>query len=170
MPYRWQDTDAAPEQSGAVFARLLLWPHRSLPVRGFVWVIGLTAAGLAMPMLAMVGTPVLWGLLPFALLAVWGLWFALDRTYRSGTTTEVLTLTPTDLHLVHRDPGKADRSWHANPYWVRVTLRDGPVEDYLTLSAEGREVELGAFLSPEERRALHDEIRTCLARVREGGV
>ena len=49
MPYQWHD--AAPEQSGAVF-RLEVWPHRSLPARGFAWVIGLTVAGLALPLVA----------------------------------------------------------------------------------------------------------------------
>jgi len=166
MPYRWQDNPAAPEQSGAVCTELLLWPHRSLPVTGFAWVIALTAAGLALPILAVVGSVVLWGLLPFALLAIWALWFALQRNYRSGGTTEHLILTRDSLRLIRHDPDRAERSWRANPYWVRVTLREGPVEDYLTLSAEGHEVELGAFLSPEERRALHDELRTRLAGLR----
>ena len=31
MPYEWQPTDAPDEQ------RLHLWPYRSLPRRGFVW-------------------------------------------------------------------------------------------------------------------------------------
>ena len=46
MPYAWQD-DTAPEDSGAVSYRLEAWPYRSLPPRGFVWVIGLTAAALS---------------------------------------------------------------------------------------------------------------------------
>ncbi|MCB1513056.1 MAG: DUF2244 domain-containing protein [Hyphomicrobiaceae bacterium] len=48
-------------------------------------------------------------------------------------------------------------------------MRDGPVEDYLTLAAQGREVELGAFLTPEERRELDRELRHRLAALREEG-
>ena len=37
-------------------------------------------------------------------------------------------------------------------------LDDGHVEKYLTLEGNGREIELGAFLSPWERETLHAEI------------
>ncbi|RJK99471.1 DUF2244 domain-containing protein [Paracoccus siganidrum] len=164
MPYRW--TDAAPEDSGAVSHHLLLWPYRSLPRRGFVWFIGITAALLALPMLAALGSTALWGLLPFALLAVTGIWLALQRSYRSGQTREELHLSRRRLHLRRSDPGRPDREWETNSYWVRVNLRPGPVEDYLTLSDGQREVELGAFLTPEERRQLQGELQQRLGALR----
>lgn len=165
MPYQW--TDAAPDQSGAVSLRLEAWPHRSLPPAGFAWVIGLTAAGLALPLLAVLGTTVLWGLLPFAVLAVWGLWHAIRRNYRDGAMREVLELAPGRLRLVRSDPGRPDRIWQTNPYWVRASLRrTGPVEDYLVLTDGRREIELGAFLTPGERRALHDDLNRLLAELR----
>ncbi|HEU0223312.1 MAG TPA: DUF2244 domain-containing protein [Paracoccaceae bacterium] len=43
---------------------------------------------------------------------------------------------------------------------------DGKVENYLTLKAEGREIELGAFLAPEERVALKADIEAALAALR----
>jgi uncharacterized membrane protein len=36
---------------------------------------------------------------------------------------------------------------------------DGPVPHYVTLQGAGREVEIGAFLSEDERCALYDELR-----------
>jgi uncharacterized membrane protein len=42
----------------------------------------------------------------------------------------------------------------------------GPVEHYLTLKGGGREVEIGAFLSPEERLALRAELTEAFARLR----
>lgn len=167
MPYAWHD-DTAPEQSGAVSYRLEVWPYRSLPRGGFVWVIGLTAGALALPLLAVVGSVVLWGLLPFAALAVWGLWHAIQRSYHSGSTREVLVLTPHSLELTRSDPGREDRVWQTNPYWVRAGLRaNGPVEDYLVLTDGRREIELGAFLAPEERQSLHVEMQRHLAKVRQ---
>lgn len=163
MPYAWQNM--APEESGAFSCRLTLWPHRSLSSRGFAWVIGLTATGLALPLLALVGTSVLWGLLPFAGLAVWGLWRAIQRSY--DTPQEVMLLSRDRLELTRRDPRRPDRNWQTNPYWVRVSLRrDGPVEDYLVLTDGRREVELGAFLAPEERVALRDDLDRRLTRLR----
>lgn len=165
MPYRWHETSTAPERSGAV--ALEVWPHQALTPVGFVWFIGITAGLTVLPMLAVLGTPVLWGVLPFVVIAVGGVWLALRRSWRAGERREVLELDRARLELTRHDPGHADRHWRANPYWVRLTLRrDGPVEDYLTLAADGREVELGAFLSPDERRALHRELTRRLAEMR----
>ena len=59
------------------------------------------------------------------------------------------------------------RRWHANPFWVRLRLLDDArVEKYLTLQGNGREIELGAFLSPGERETLYDALRAALARLR----
>ena len=77
------------------------------------------------------------------------------------------TIHDIDAHqgwaLTRHDPGRADRTWRGNPYWVRLKLDAGPVEDYLTLTDGGREIELGAFLSPEERRALYTELAAACA-------
>lgn len=155
MPYSWQDLP--PDRH-----RLMIWPNRSLPAVGFVWVIGLASAGLALPLLAVVGRDVLWGLLPFAAVAVTGLWIAIRMNNRSGQMHEVVDLSPDRITVTRRDPGRADRTWHGNPYWVRLKLDGGPVEDYLTLTDGGREIELGAFLSPKERRVLHGELVAAL--------
>ncbi|MFV0428969.1 MAG: DUF2244 domain-containing protein [Arachnia sp.] len=158
MPYEWTD--------GPQGAELRAWPYRSLPRRGFVWFIGVTAALLCLPLLAVLGTAILWGLLPFMAMVVAGIWYALHRSYRSGETCEYLRLDRDRLQLTRDDPGRASREWTANPYWVRAILRDGPVEDYLTLTDGGREVELGAFLTPGERRTLHGQILRRLADLR----
>lgn len=157
MPYAWQpDT-----QDGT--RRLLIWRHRSLTVRGFVWFIGATALLLVLPLLAMTGSAAMWGLLPFALAALAGLWWAMQHQWRGGGSYEELALSPDTLLVSRHDPGRTPRHWQANPYWVRLTLRrDGPVEDYLTLTDGQREIELGALLSPEERRQLRDELAAAL--------
>ncbi|MBU2958180.1 DUF2244 domain-containing protein [Paracoccus sp. 1_MG-2023] len=164
MPYRW--TETAPEQSGAVCHELTLWPHRSLPRRGFVWFIGATVTMVALPLIAVIGTTALWPLLIFVALAVAGVWFALHLTYRSGQTHERLRFDGRRLDLVRADPGRPDREWRTNSFWVRATLRPGPVESYLVLTDGRRELELGAFLTPEERRALSDDIARRLASLR----
>ena len=161
MPYDWADRDGT--------HHLRAWPHRSLPRKGFVWFIALTAVALSLPLLAVVGTVILWGLLPFAALAVGGVWYGMHHSYRSGETHEILRLDAEALHLTRRDPGRPDREWRSNPYWVRPILRPGPVEDYLTLTDGQREVELGAFLTPDERRDLHRDLLRRLAELRQPG-
>ena len=163
MPYEWLPSSADEPQ-----VRLHLWPYRSLPRKGFVLFIGATCALIAVPMLSVLGSPVLWGILPFFALAIWGMWAALSRSYRDGEIVEDLTLTRDTLSLTRHGPRGRRQDWQANPYWVSVHLHPtgGPVPNYLTLKGNNREVELGAFLSEDERLTLRDEIQTRLAALR----
>ncbi|MEM1266473.1 MAG: DUF2244 domain-containing protein [Pseudomonadota bacterium] len=143
-----------------------LWPHRSLSVTGFRWLLGVLALCLSIPLIPFLGTSVAWGLLPFLVGALLAVYWAVIRSYRDGRLTETLCLWPDLITVVRVEPGGSVRRWHANPYWVTTALRnDTPLESYLTLTGNGREIELGAFLSPGERRALHEEISTELARL-----
>lgn len=157
MPYEWIST--TPEAS-----ELHLWPYRSLRRRGMVVFIAITASLLALPLLVLIGSPILWGLLPFIVAAVVGIWLALQRSYRDGEIIEVLRLSPNDMHLTRHGPRGRRQDWQANPHWVHITLHatGGPVPQYLTLRGAGREVELGAFLTAEERRNIERDLRRAL--------
>lgn len=138
-----------------------LWPHQSLPPQGYARFIGVTALLIALPLLSFAGSIVFWGLLPFLLLALFGLKYALDRNRRDAQVIEVLTLDATEARLERRNANGTQQSWQCNRYWVTVELhpKDGPVPNYVTLRGGGREVEIGAFLSEDERKALYDELR-----------
>ncbi|MFO1106394.1 MAG: DUF2244 domain-containing protein [Amaricoccus sp.] len=149
---------------------LTLWPHRSLSRRGQRWVLGIVAVGLAVPLLPFLGTRIGLGLLPFSLAALGALYLALRRSFADGRLTEELRLWPDLIAVERREPNGRVRRWQANPFWVRVGLSDeGPVERYLTLKGGGREIELGAFLSPWEREKLHRDLLDALAGLRGGG-
>lgn len=147
-------------------AHLRLWPHNALAPRGFAVVIIMTAATLAMPLIAVLGSPVLWGLLPFAVIALWGLWFALDRNYRDRQILEEMEITRSGVTLNRFNPRGPVQTWRADPHWIAIKLtpKGGPVEHYLTLSGGGREVELGAFLTPDERVKLNEDLSQLLIR------
>ncbi|NIZ09950.1 DUF2244 domain-containing protein [Pseudooceanicola sp. HF7] len=160
MPYRWQDQ-----------TELTLTPHRSLPRRGFAVVILLFFMLVTLPVMTMIGTRVLWGLLPFAMAALAALWWGLQRSYRDGEVTEVLTLTPDLCRLTRDGPRGKHGDWQANPYWVEVRLyeTEGPVPQYITLRGNGREVEIGAFLSEDERKRLYPELLRAFRATQAGG-
>lgn len=161
MPYEWQ------EDIGDGARHLLIWRHRSLTPQGFAWVIGIAAIAFALPLIAVIGRTVMWGLLPFVVLALAALWWGVQYGWRHGGTREELVLSRDLLTVTRHDPGRKPRFWQANPYWVRLTLRaDGPVEDYLVASDGQRSVELGAFLAPEERQTLRVELEDALALLR----
>ncbi|MBE2275460.1 MAG: DUF2244 domain-containing protein [Rhodobacteraceae bacterium] len=160
MPYEW-----LPPQGDT--QRLHLWPHRSLSPRGFVSFVGGTAALIGVPALALVGSPVLWALLPFLVGAVWAIWFALRKNARDRSILEELTLAPATVHLARHDP-QGRRDWEANTHWVQVDCHPtgGPVPNYLTLRGGSREVEIGAFLTEEERRRLRSDLEAHLTALR----
>ena len=155
MPYEW--TTTAREE------RLKLWPHQSMTARGFSGFIGATAAMLTLPLFAVLGSAVLWVLLAFFAATIWGVWHAIMSNRAARKMHEELRLTKDEVHLEHVPAKGPVQVWNANPSWVTIHKRtDGPVEDYLTLRGGGREVELGAFLTPEERETLYDELQTKL--------
>jgi uncharacterized membrane protein len=145
---------------------LKLWPHNSLPLPGMAAFVLTTFTLICIPTLPLLGSPILWGLLPFLLAAVWGVFHALQRNRRSRQITEVLTLDEEEARLIRTEPSGAVRDWDCNRYWTTITKyeRDGPVPHYVTLKGKGREVEIGAFLSEEERVALYDELQRAWRR------
>ena len=157
MPYEWLPSEGGED-------RLHLWPHRSLTQSGFVWFVGLTAALIAVPLFGILGTPVLWAILPFLLGAIWAIWFALRKNGRDRDIVEDLRLTPDRITLVRHGPRGKRQDWEANPYWLRLTLHEtgGPVPNYLTLRGGDREVEIGAFLDAAERLALYGDLKRAL--------
>ncbi len=159
MPYQW-----LPQTDPGV-TKLRLWPHRSLSRRGFVAFIAVTAAMLTLPLMTQLGTGGLWVILAFMTAVLGGLWFALQHSFRTGSVTEDLTLTRDLISLHRHNPSAPAQDWQANPNWVRTTLHPtgGPVMNYLTLSGNQREVELGAFLQPDERQQIHDRLQYLLS-------
>lgn len=161
MPYKWECASDGTQS-------ITLWRFRSLTPQGFAWVMGGAAVALVLPLIATLGYVAMWGLLPFAVLALGALWWGVQAGWTNGGTQERVTLTRDQITVVRRDPGRPVREWQSNPYWVRAALRrDGPVEDYLTLSDGKRVIELGAFLTPEERRSLAAELTEAIEALRQ---
>lgn len=160
MPARWSNS--------ANKRQLTLWPHRSLPRRGFAAVVLACFALITIPLYGVLGTVFLWGLLPFAMAAVGGLWWALEHSYRTGDILETLTITPQDTVLIHQPRKGKVKEWRCNTYWTtaQIYASSGPVPHYVTLRGNGREVEIGAFLSEDERRALISDLNFALGEMK----
>jgi uncharacterized membrane protein len=154
---------AALSRTDAPLYAITLWPHQSMTRPGFRWFMAALAAGLGLPLLALWGTPVGLFLAPFLIGALALVWLMIRMNQRARRMSEALRLWPDLIAVERRDPGGRVRRWAANPYWVAVDLRDTPkVEKYLTLRGGGRTIELGAFLTPEERLELADGLRAAL--------
>tara|TARA_R100001369_G_scaffold91134_1_gene131670 strand:- start:910 stop:1308 length:399 start_codon:yes stop_codon:yes gene_type:complete len=121
---------------------------------------------ICIPTLPLLGSPILWGLLPFTLAAVWGMYWALQRNYKSRQINEELVLSADMARLTRTNPKGDVQEWDCDRYWTQVTKyeTEGPVPHYVTLRGKGREVEIGSFLSEEERIALYDDLLRALKR------
>ncbi|MEP5729266.1 MAG: DUF2244 domain-containing protein [Sulfitobacter sp.] len=163
MPYKWTSPPNALAQ------QLRLWPHQSLPARGFAAFVLTTFVLILIPTFAVLGTALLWGLLPFAMLAVGGIYVALRANHKSRQIEEILTLDAEMAHLIHSKPGGEVKEWCCNRYWAVVSKyeSDGPIPQYVTLRGQGREVEIGAFLSEDERIALFEDLQRSLKPVQD---
>lgn len=164
MPYQFDRTDSTS-------TLVTLWPFRSLPKRGFAVIIMLCFALITVPVYPLLGTKLVWGLLPFLMLAVAALWWGLQRSYRDANIIEELTLTRDNAHLRHTDKHGRTQDWTCNIYWVRVEMHPtgGPVPFYVTLTGNGRMVEIGAFLSEEERKSLYGELSDSISALARPG-
>ncbi len=161
MPYEWSKQ---PPHHGADWT-LSLWPYRSLLKREFVIFIGATAALVALPLLVLLGSVILWVLLPFFAITLSAIWYALHISYRRGEVLEELTASGAHITLRRTNPDGTTQNWQANRHWVRVQLHptDGPVDNYIILSGGDRKVELGAFLDVSERLSLVADLKRAIA-------
>ena len=141
-----------------------IWPYNSLKPKGFVFFLGATGALIALPLFNVLGSNVFWGLFPFLFITLMGIWFALRKSLSDRQILEQLTLYKDQLVLIRQDPDGEQKEWVCSPYWAKLRIYDkeGPVANYITLSGNGREVELGSFLSEKERKELFDELSRLL--------
>jgi uncharacterized membrane protein len=163
MPYTWTSQPNNPTQI------MQLKPHESLSARGMAAFVFATFVMILLPTVGLLGTSLLWALLPFLMLAVWGIYFALQRNHKQRQITETLTLTKDNTHLIRQNPDGSVQEWECNRYWTQISKHDtgGPIPHYVTLKGMGREVEIGAFLSEEERITLFDDLNSALKKAGE---
>ena len=141
-----------------------VWPHNSLNPKGFALFLGSTFVLISLPLFNVLGTTVFWGLLPFLLVAFMGVWFALRQSLNDRQILEQLTLSKEEIALIRQNPTGEHKRWVCSPYWAKLKIyeTEGPVANYITLTGNGREVELGAFLSEDERKTLYEELEQLL--------
>ena len=165
MSYSWSNP---PEEAlfhkksdGPASAVLTIRTHNSLNADGFIKFIALTAVLMLIPVLAFLGQIVMWiiaGSLGACLTAIW---LALKASWKQGQLREEVSIWSNYILLERFNPNGSTQVWHANPYWteIRLTPTKSYVLNYLTLRGNNHEVEIGAFLSGDERLLLERDLR-----------
>lgn len=144
----------------------VLYPRRSLSPRGFAILIGVTGiVGFvygtafwlmgAWPIFGFCGTE-------------WLLFVYLFRKHLQGDKRSERLRLYRDRLMVEVMTPKGERElYRFQPYWLQVIL-DEPdeYESSLYLRSHGKQLRIGSFLSPQERRDVAQELRAVLSRLR----
>ena len=155
---------AVAEPESTPLLDLVLRPHRSLSPAGFWALMALLAA------FSFVGGIVFWlagawpviGFLGVDLLLVY---IAFKASYAGGRAYERVRLSPERLTVERVDPWGRRTRFELQPHWLQVNLDTN--EEQLSLASHGRALTIAAFLPPDERAQVADEIRRALARLRD---
>ena len=165
MPYNWS---TAPYQANYVAKStgepglcLHLSSYNSLTKKDFVHFITITSIMMLIPIFAFLGHSFLWIIAGALGLTLCGVWIALKSSWHRGKVFEELELWSDYVELKRINPNGSIQKWSANPYWTEINLteKDGPVRNYLMLRGSGRTIEIGAFLSEDERPILAQDLR-----------
>lgn len=144
----------------------LLYPRRSLDRRGYTLLIGGTGViiGLYGITFLLIGAWPIFGFLG----AEWLLfWFLFSRHYRGDRRAERLRLFPDRLLIEALDAKGRLTTYMLQPYWLQVILdRADTFGHPLYLRSHGRQLEIGAFLSPQERQDFAAQLVEVLRRHR----
>jgi uncharacterized membrane protein len=146
---------------------LRLWPNRSLSKKDFVSTICFTSIGILIPIIPFIGTVQLFAILPFSLGTLLLLIIMIKLNYKSGKLYEKIRIETNLITVKRFEPNGIVKTWNSNPYWTKIKLykESEKVENYLTLSGNGKEIEIGSFLAPKERLELKRKIEMVITNI-----
>jgi uncharacterized membrane protein len=111
-----------------------------------------------------------WPVLPFAGLELLALGVAFYLCHLRSQWREIVAIDA-DIVRVEKGRRQAEERWECPSFWARVQLEKSPIAWYpstLTIAYQGRRVEIGRFLSEDERGALADALRRGLRECLDG--
>lgn len=145
-----------------LFLDAVLYPHRSLPLGGFLAVMSAVAL-----ISAAIGAGFwlagAWPVVGFLGLDVALIYLAFRLNYRHGRGYETVRLSREELEIVRCDPWGRRRCTVLRPAWLSVWLDRRDQHDCrLFVTERGAGTEIGAFLVAEEKRDFAETLRNAL--------
>jgi len=152
----------ASQQTASADLDLMMWPNRSLSRKGWAVIFGVAGLFSLIPGMTFLAMGA-WPVLGFFGLDFLGLFWAFKIVERRNQRFEQVKLDQNGLLVrAKRANGQIDQLV-LEPTWVQVELQDLPYENNrLWLLTHGKRVELGPFLTPDERQELAGLIRRAL--------
>ena len=127
------------------------------------------SVAMMIPVIPFIGGKPIFLIMPFSILTLLLLFLSIMLNYRAGRLYESIKIWPDLIEVRRFEVNGIDKNWSSNPYWTKVNLyeKSQKVENYLTLSGGGgREVEIGSFLSPNERLEVKQKLDTIMKEIK----
>jgi len=143
----------------------ILIPHRSLGRHGFFILMGLICgiSFIAGVVFFKIGA---WPVVGFFGLDVLLIYGAFKLNYRDARQREIIEINGEELRVTKLNLQGRAKSWQFNRYWVRVQHYVDPEEEYenqpLIITSHGRALEIGSFLSRNEKIVFSNRLRDAL--------
>lgn len=141
-------------------------PNRSLPNPGFIALMVALAvisftAGIAFMLMGA------WPVIGFFGLDIFLIWLGFKLSYRDGRRLEVIQITASEIRVARRYPTGQQTSFRLPSAWTRVELAGkGEPDVQARLTAMGKSLIIGSWLSPREREGLADAVIEALDKAR----
>lgn len=145
---------------------IMLWPYRSLSLRGFhtlvaVLAIVMSIIGLGFYLLGA------WPVLGFLGLEIFIVWYAFKWNYRSGQLVERVAITPQQVDITRTDWRGHSKTICLNGAWIKAELDTKEKKKCrLYLRQHANKLEIGAFMPPAEKPSLAVALNEAFARLR----
>ena len=101
-----------------------------------------------------------WMIVPFTILDTLFVIIILRIVRNSNNRIEEIHCSSDQL-IIYRGKGRSLQQWQFNPYWAKVIIKKNPHPWYpsrLLIRSHGKSVELGKYLTEEEKEKLAYEI------------
>lgn len=145
-----------------------LTPHRAMSPRAVRWVIAFVAVLASIPGILFY-TLGAWPIVGFLGLDVAALWWAMSTNLKGGEAFEEITLWPDELHIRQVSAKGVEHIEAFNPFWVKFISRQDQANEYVTslqIAHRGVTLEIGAFLTPDDKKSFSQIFGNALARVK----
>jgi len=146
----------------------VLTPYRSLSRNGFIVlmsIIGVSSFISGMLFLAIGAWPVMVALA----IDVLAIWLAFKLNYRSARRYEEISVWRDEVLVRKVSPSGKATEFSFNPFWTKFMVDRHEEFGVLAMKLReaGRELELGSFLNPDDRRSFASAFSLALAKARK---
>ena len=146
----------------ALYMDAVITPNRSLPMRGFYWLIGV----LVFFNLAVAGLMIALGAFPvpiFLGVDVVAVIVAFRASYRSGGLAERVQVSAAEVRVLHQAGARSRTVWSSPTAFTRVAVEQpGEPETRIRRQLSGRALTVAGALSPGERTRFAEALRTAI--------